>query len=516
MHKIINNIKKIPMIDYIFIIIIGIGMFIGLILSKKIDASDELWNFQNLYKIYNGYGIYTDTNIIITPLFFYIGLIFMKIFGATLFSFRIYAIFIAVLMYMSLYSLINVIIKKKVYSFTYTTIIIFLLKTTLYAANYNTLAMCFVLIGLTLYFKIYEKRDKISKGQETIYNSLIGVSMFIVFLTKQNIGAFYILSIIIVEFIRKKDLKTFFKTLFIQLSSAFILLLIFLLYMYKTSELGSFLDYIVFGINEFKQNNIWISITYFDFRIMLLIITLISIITTLIICKLNKTDEKISKEKLNKLVDIMIVSLPFLFIFYPIFNIYHVKMATIISNVFVLYLTQILIFDNFKEVNLIKLTPYIINIVIIVMLGYSSIKDINLYLKYKNNYIGKIEASNVFDNLLMDKENISKINDITRYIKEKREENITVIILDKEAALYMIPLKISNGKFDLPFLGNLGGKGEQGLIDELEKLHEKGNIEIFIINDEKDMFWQESKKVRNYIVENMVKKGTIRNFDIYV
>ena len=293
MHKFINNIKKIPMIDYIFIIIIGTAIFTGLILSKKIDASDELWNFQNLYKIYNGYGIYTDTNIIITPLFFYIGLIFMKIFGATLFSFRIYAIFIAVLMYMSLYSLINVIIKKKVYSFTYATIIIFLLGDTLYAANYNTLAMCFVLIGLTLYFKIYERRDKISNRQEIIYNSLIGLSMFIVFLTKQNIGVFYILSIIIVEFIRKKDLKTFFKTLFIQLLSALVFLIIFLVYYYVIGQLNSFLDYTVFSLNEFGINNFVFNITNLDYRVTLISIVLIAVVTTLIICKLNKTEDEI-------------------------------------------------------------------------------------------------------------------------------------------------------------------------------------------------------------------------------
>ena len=43
--------------------------FIYLIL---VVSNDELWNFQNIYKMINGYTIYNDSNVIITPIFFYL------------------------------------------------------------------------------------------------------------------------------------------------------------------------------------------------------------------------------------------------------------------------------------------------------------------------------------------------------------------------------------------------------------------------------------------------------------
>ena len=51
---------------------------------------DELWNFSNCYKMFEGYKIYRDLNVIITPLFFYTAQVFFKLFGATILSFKIY------------------------------------------------------------------------------------------------------------------------------------------------------------------------------------------------------------------------------------------------------------------------------------------------------------------------------------------------------------------------------------------------------------------------------------------
>ena len=55
--------------------------FIYLVL---VTSNDELWNFQNIYKMINGYKIYNDSNVIITPIFFYLGAIFLEIFSAKL------------------------------------------------------------------------------------------------------------------------------------------------------------------------------------------------------------------------------------------------------------------------------------------------------------------------------------------------------------------------------------------------------------------------------------------------
>ena len=38
---------------------------------------------------------------------------------------------------------------------------------------------------------------------------------------------------------------------------------------------------------------------------------------------------------------------------------------------------------------------------------------------------------------------------------------------------------------------------------------------ILIKTNEEDVFWQESKKTREYIKNNYIKEGTIEDFDIY-
>ena len=57
--------------DEIFVTILIFIMSLGYSLYIKTLAGDELWNFQNVYKIYNGYKIYVDANVITTPISLY-------------------------------------------------------------------------------------------------------------------------------------------------------------------------------------------------------------------------------------------------------------------------------------------------------------------------------------------------------------------------------------------------------------------------------------------------------------
>lgn len=65
-NKTIKFIKKYD-IDVVIIILL---LITPIIFCTYMGFEDELWNFANTYKIYNGYKVYKDINIIITPLFF--------------------------------------------------------------------------------------------------------------------------------------------------------------------------------------------------------------------------------------------------------------------------------------------------------------------------------------------------------------------------------------------------------------------------------------------------------------
>ena len=101
--------------DNLFVILILFLSIYGIILNVDITNSDELWNFSNLYKLYNGFEIYKDVNIIVTPLFFYIGKIIFNVFGANFLVFRVYHLIIMLSIYFMTYVLLKELkVSKKV------------------------------------------------------------------------------------------------------------------------------------------------------------------------------------------------------------------------------------------------------------------------------------------------------------------------------------------------------------------------------------------------------------------
>lgn len=157
------------------ILILLIALLI--IFFTEIEASDELWNFQNVLKMINGFTIYKDANVIITPIFFYLGFAFLKIFGTTILAFRVYNLLINLFIFFMIYKIFNTLkISKHISSLFITLIFIQILSIITSGANYSSLAVSFVLIGINLY---------LNKN----YNSFLhGFIMFLVFFTKQNIG----------------------------------------------------------------------------------------------------------------------------------------------------------------------------------------------------------------------------------------------------------------------------------------------------------------------------------------
>ena len=76
----------------------------------------------------------------------------------------------------------------------------------------------------------------------------------------------------------------------------------------------------------------------------------------------------------------------------------------------------------------------------------------------------------------------------------------------------MIPLNKNNGNMDLPFRGNLGRNGEEGLIEELKALE---NTEVLIKKEKEEINWQESEQAREYIIKNFEYIGELEDYLIY-
>ena len=490
-EKIKEAIKKHDNIVVAIIMMLAVSIFA---LHTKLFISDELWNFANIYKMYNGLTIYNDTNVIITPLFFSIGLIIFRIFGANFLVFRIYN----VLIFAALLTLIYVLFKNmkipKTFAYLGTLMMTYVASRIILAgANYNILAVEFAVLGILIQISI-------KKGN--IKNILHGTIIFLIFLTKQNIGAIYILGIIIydiLQIIRTKEVKKYILETISELIVAFVCLIIFVIYMWHNSNLESFINYCILGISEFHKNFGMDSV----FQIITCLLTLLFFsIIAMILNRIIKVEYE-NKENNDFL---LIQGLCFLLIQYPIFNGYHETVSNIIILIYMIYILYNLfskytkVFDNYKFFTKVNIAVTIVIVCVSVVHG----------IIYKNQLEHSEEE--IYYGVQMTEEQKEDITLISDFIKNQQANGIDVKVLSYRSMAYTSLLKINNKEFDLPFIGNLGQAGEDGLIREISDLK---NTKILITKDEEDRIYQESDSAREYIMNNLEADGEIGDFLIY-
>lgn len=488
MNKTINKFQNIVLV----ILIIFIAIYI--VFLNRLEVADELWNFQNVCKMSNGLKIYVDANVIITPIFFYIANILFNIFAANMLVFRLYNILIYILILIACYRILRNLKVSKNFLIIYMAFIVeFIFSIMTAGANYNMLAMLFVLIGLNLY---------ISKKSN---NFLQGILIFLIFFTKQNLGAIYAITIIVYELYLNKFSKKFVLDQFKKFLFFLIPTILILVYMYIDGNLLGFLNYAFGGILDFgKSNNVFIAYGYYSF------IPFIVLGLYIFIAIKRKTilKEVIDDEKFRNLTLLFIFSMGNTLIVYPIMNSAHFTMVMPIYIIFICYLFGILIFENLfsdeKYIENIKwLTIGIIfALVLRIIFNIFSESDATFINDKNSNFFG----------VYVYNETLEKSRKMEHYIKNRNEDGVDVMILSYDAAVPMINLKQSHGAYDLLFNGNLGYDGINKIKEDIRN---RKNTEFLIVTDEKDVFWQEPLEIRDFIIENLDYSGQICNYSIY-
>ena len=486
MEKIKETIKKYENINIILFILL---MITGFCVNLYIWDTDEVWNFQFIYKMLNGYKIYTDANVITTPLFHSIGYILLKILGQNILVFRIYNILIMTIMYFLIYKILGKLSKNKFSIFVYFFII--MIETIMLCAggaNYNALAINFVLLGVYFNLKWIE--------EEKQHNVKQGIIMFLVLFTKQNIGVFYIFGVCLYQLIKERNIKNIIK----QIVTLGILVGISMIIFIHFGIFNDFINYAVLGIGEFAKENIGGSIN--NLIKMLCFAIFVSILTAFLIKK-----KIIQNEDKNKLLLLVILSIPLMLIGYPIYNEYHTTLGDLLLFLTIFYILDYIFFSNMSLGKWKKIVKIFLTLLIMVYMYVSILHFISWFMNsLQNKYF---DNSHPFYGGYLKEENKEEFEIITNYVANS-EEN--VIILTEDAALYMVPLKRNNGVMDYPCLGNIGKDGEDNLIQKIEETH---NTKFLIKKDEKDLFEQESKKINQYIKENLDYIGDIEKFSIY-
>lgn len=496
MKKILKLIDKHDSISMLIWLIILTSTFA---FYHNMGANDELWNFSSIYKMYNGCIIYKDINVIITPLFFIVGEILFKLLGANYLVFRLYeGVIIYTFLLFIMYQVFKKLKLQKINSAIYTTAIglIMLIKT--FDGEYNILSVAFVILGI--YYLISNKK---------LYKQGIiqGIITFLIFMTKQNVAVYYLIGLMLWQLIEKNEFKAKIKLIITEIGTLLILILTFFSAMQTIGIWNDFINYAFLGVKEFATHNV---IDPQNAKIPIIITIQIIIITGIIkISKIPITEEQWRNTKI-----LVIFSILMQMISYPIFNIIHILNANIVFLVFIVYeidtIIQILIEDIGirRKLNIIKKCLLFFAILTITLVNVY-INTVYIYtVLIKCEYFPKTEP---YYGALIKQTKKQNIEEILNYIKEQNNNGFEVKIISYYSNLYMNLLKRNNGDLDLPFYGNMGKKGEDGLI---EKISELKNTKILILTHE-DKIYQESKKITDYIRNNLIYEKTIEQFSIF-
>lgn len=469
--------------DELFFILVFLLMISGYALDVETIAGDEIWNFQHIYKMYNGYKIYVDANVITTPMFHIIGVAFFKLFGANFLIFRIYNIFLCLMLFFGVYKIFKALNIGKRKASLYTLIIfIFEYKIINTCANYNTLAVAFCLYAILVIIK----KDKFKN-----YVLLESILITLIILTKQNIGIFYCLGYIIYTCLTKKEIKNTLKIIGIT----GIFLVIFVLILYFNKVLEGFISYAILGLKEFSGRNRCADVVYVLYMV---IFTLFNSFILFFLKYKNKYKNESQQENVKILA---IFSFVLLLISYPIFNRAHIRKGILIEYMLFFYMMNIILSN-------ISIKKVIINAFILTILGIFSINSIRYIVDYNKSILrDKFDENSVYFGTLFSEEDKDKIRKVTEFIQNSDKD---VIDISSDAAIYMLPLKKNNGVFDLLLLGNLGKDGEKGIVDKIEKMENK----IILVGKEKYL-WQDSDMVIDFVKNNFKYVGEIEDLLIY-
>ena len=518
-------------------------------LNNQDFSYDRIWVFHMMQKIANGDLIYSNINVIVGPIFYMLGGLAFKIFGISFFVYDclggiLYGVFATIS-----YNICKEINKENDKMINLLMIIvIYYFSKVLCLASYNVLAISFIMLAMLIEIR------KCKKEKTTFSNILIGVFLSFAFFTKQTVGGIAIvvtavISLVYGILIKKKNPI---RELLEKMLGFFIIAILIIISM---AIFGNLLDYIdlCFGsILEFGQNNFsMIKVNFY-----------LSFMTSLLLAgpmifKLRKLDKE--------LLIIVAYTIASAFFVIPIANSYHAHLATFMIWFILLKIINLL--KEFGKTNIVKLLltiPLILLVVSIYTLGEENVRtleekellnsiiilnisitliDITLMVIYgvgiikentdfiKNGFIffsvliilllplgciknldGKItrEGLEIYANHGFENDNLERINEVIEYIRKKEYEGYNVKVISWDASEYMVPMNRNNNKYDLLLNGNLGYKGVEKILEEM-KLWENT-----IILQNKERFWQESEKIRDYVSKNCIKIDEICGVEVYL
>ncbi len=484
---------KVKLID-IFFIIIAMVLFAATVLPRNLENLDEIWNFNFARNISNGLLPYKDFNMLQTPLLSFILGGILKLFGQELFVMRIASLVLgAGILFIAFKILRELKINTKWSIFSSALLFLFIKDSFYIDYNYAILFVTLLLIYIELKYKNYSVK----------YNVLIGLLAGITILLKQSTGIIISAITVLYLLLEKRDKETL-KAILYRVTGVLIPCIIFVIYLFLTNSMSSFIDYCILGIGTFQNTISYLKLLREkDLTAFLALLVPVTLIILLVINLLHVKQGKL-KENIQDII-LFVFSLGQFIMIYPISDDIHFKIAAFPTIMAILYY----VCKNIQELKNIKLSIFIehfMNIITISFVGLlilESINDIYLYSQTDKSILKH------FSNIPISSTLQDRIIEVDNFIQNEKKN---VYILDSEAAVYMIPLDRYNKDFDMFLKGNLGQASEEG---QIEKIKNMKDTLILIKNNKIPLNWQTPKEVITYVKENLRKVGTVSFFDIY-
>ena len=495
--------NKEKILNIIILIIIFI-FTLSIIIIKPFGDLDELWNYNFARNVASGLVPYKDFNMVPMPLLPLLCGFILKITVDQLFIMKLIAAIVSGLILFLIYKIFKILTINSKLLIIFVALIGYLYHDIL-CIDYNWMSLLFVLCIVYIELKQYKTNKKMLTVNPKI-DILIGLLAGLTFMLKQTSGFLICIAAVgnkLIDVKSKEDLKLFFKSFAYRLIGILIPILLMFIYLFCNNAIDDFISYTIKGASSFTN---YISYA----RLLKVNITgLFSILVPLLI--IYELYNIVIKNNKKHLYFLYIYGLAIFIIAFPISD----KIHFVIGSTLFIILLLIETYDALKKIylkhinnkeslrkKLITILKCIDIIIVLTILIYSFI-NYNTFFKDNHSKLNHYEHVVISENL----ENA--IKQMNKYILSRDKK---VLILDAQAAAYMIPIDRYNKDYDMFNKGNFGYDGEKRLIQDISN---SNNVEYLILKEEYNSNWQTPLNIINYVKNNKDKKGSLLIFDIY-
>lgn len=491
--------KKTEILKNIIILLFIAIVAISAIFTKPISNLDEIWNFNFSRNISNGLIPYKDFNIVQMPLLAIICGNVFKILGSELIIMRSLAVILMTAIFFIAYKILEKLIPNQ-YAIFVLAILLTLYKSVM-CIDYNYAVLLIALI--LLYIELKKTKDE-TFNYKFKENFILGIIAGIAVLFKQTTGIAVAIACIgykIFEIREKKEIKNYFKIAFTRLLGVAIPVICFFIYLALNGAISEFINYAILGIKTFSNKIAYSNLL--ETKKISYLATIVPIVLVMMFVYLfRKNTEK-------EIYVIFAYAISTFIVTFPISDNIHFLIGSLISFIALSYMIYKCVTKNFEKEfsKTFKKIAYVIINFAAIFLSLLLLWNSFLEIEYKYIFSEKENELQHFKNIPEDKELKECIKTIDEYILQEQNKGKKVYILDATSAIYYIPIDQYNKDYDMFLKGNLGRKGEDGIIERIK--NEKDAIYLI---KKSGLNWQNPNKVREHIINNLEQSGEILYF----